>query len=83
VENQNYAMGWGVSHEELGRTITHTGSCGEWYSVIKILPDLDLAIVVATNVAGGNGVAACGEALQAALTQFNVKHDKPAASPGR
>ena len=83
VEDQNYALGWGVSQEELGRTLTHTGSCGEWFSVIKILPDVDLAIVVATNVSGGNGVAACSEALQAALAQFNGKQVGPAADPGR
>ncbi|MDH3216001.1 MAG: beta-lactamase family protein [Candidatus Krumholzibacteria bacterium] len=83
VEDQNYALGWGVSQEELGSTLTHTGSCGEWFSVIKILPDVDLAIVVATNVSGGNGVAACNDALQAAVAQFNGKQVGSAAGPGR
>jgi hypothetical protein len=39
--------------------------------VINVLPDVDLAIVVATNVSKGNGVAACDDALDAAVAKFN------------
>lgn len=70
VKGQNYGLGWGVLQSELGRTLSHTGSCGEWFSTIKIVPDVDLAIVVATNVSGGNGVAACNDALQAVQAQY-------------
>lgn len=68
--HQQYGYGWGVSKGERGALLTHTGSCGEWYSMIWIAPDLDLAIVAATNISGGNGMAACRDALQVAQTEF-------------
>lgn len=72
VAGQNYGLGWGVATGEAGRMLTHTGSCGEWFSLVTIMPDLDLAIVTATNVSGGNAVAACTNALQAAVAQFGT-----------
>jgi hypothetical protein len=50
--------------------------------VVNILPDIDLAIVAATNVSGGNGVAACNDALVAALDRFAVKPLGAAAGSG-
>lgn len=84
VEGQNYGLGWGVSQGELGRTLTHTGSCGEWFSLITVMPDIDLAIVVATNISGGNGAAACSEAQQIALAEFSgAKQVGAGAGSGR
>ena len=70
MKQQGYGLGWGVGQGAHGRVLSHTGSCGEWFSAITVLPERDLAIVVATNISGGNGVAACNDALLAAQDRF-------------
>ncbi len=78
--SQGYSLGWGVQTTDRGRGLSHTGSCGEWYSLIWILPDADLAIVVATNIGGGNAVAAANEALQVVLTEIEQAPSARAAA---
>lgn len=49
----DYALGWGVvpSFLHAGRGLVHTGSNTMWASKIWILPDENLALLVATNAA--------------------------------
>ena len=47
-----YAGGWGVSEDQpwaKGKTLSHNGSNGMWYSSVMVAPGLDRAYVVITN----------------------------------
>ena len=58
---QGYAMGWAVTEQPWagGRLLSHTGSCGAWAAAIWIAPEVNAAIVVASNYGGPEGFAAC------------------------
>lgn len=60
---QGYAMGWAVTEQPWagGRLLSHTGSCGAWAAAIWIAPEVNAAIVVASNYGGPEGFAACQE----------------------
>jgi CubicO group peptidase (beta-lactamase class C family) len=47
-----YAGGWGISEHKpwaKGKTLSHNGSNGLWYSSVIVAPELDRAYVVITN----------------------------------
>ena len=47
-----YAGGWGISEQQQwakGKTLSHNGSNGMWYSSVIVAPGLDRAYVVITN----------------------------------
>ena len=73
THEQNYGLGWGVSAVQDGTMLSHTGSCGEWYSLVWIVPGADLAVVVATNVSGGNAVAASNDVMGAVFEQLGAE----------
>ncbi|MHC4991945.1 MAG: serine hydrolase domain-containing protein, partial [Planctomycetota bacterium] len=47
----SYAMGWDVRERDWagGRVLWHNGSNGMWYCETAIVPDRDLAVMVAMN----------------------------------
>lgn len=62
-DGAEYALGWGVSHRDwakglgdhdTGRVLTHSGSNNSWFCVVWVAPEIDLAVLVATNAAGGD-----------------------------
>jgi CubicO group peptidase (beta-lactamase class C family) len=54
-----YAGGWLVDADG---HLAHAGSNGSWYALVRILPERNLALLVAVNAGGDEG----GEALEAA-----------------
>ncbi|MFO0911094.1 MAG: serine hydrolase domain-containing protein [Isosphaeraceae bacterium] len=64
-----YAGGWFVAERSWagGKTLMHKGSNTMWYASVWIAPLRDLAVLVATNQAGGNVDAACDAATEALL----------------
>ena len=62
-EGQNAAMGWVVHGREWagGVAMTHDGSNGRWYSVAWMAPRKEFAVLVATNIGGGNVGIACNQ----------------------
>lgn len=61
VESAGYALGWGVMERgwavgegegDRGRVMNHAGSNTTWYCVAWVAPEIDLAVLVATNTAG-------------------------------
>jgi len=58
---QGYALGWGLRDEpSLGGTVlTHAGSNSMWFAWIRIAPQSDVAVVVATNAGGDGALNTC------------------------
>lgn len=73
-ENGDYAMGWIVLAPEWvkDRVLAHDGSNTLWYSSIWILPDRDLALLVATNRADEPAQKACQETVESLLHYHNT-----------
>lgn len=70
-----YAAGWVVLERPFargadgsGRCLTHAGSNTTWFAVVWIAPEVDLAVLVATNQGGGD-VAARVDRVVAALIE--------------
>ena len=65
AEGNPYALGWLVGRSPLGKgvALNHAGSNTMWYAVAWVLPESDLAVVVACNQGGpgGPGEKACDE----------------------
>lgn len=64
VSNQAYALGWmvfnrpwakGTKSGDTGRCLQHAGSNNSWFSVVWIVPELNFAVIGATNI-GGQGI---------------------------
>jgi CubicO group peptidase (beta-lactamase class C family) len=70
--SQGYAMGWAVTEQPWagGRLLSHTGSCGAWAAAIWIAPEVNAAIVVASNYGGSEGFAAAEAAAMELAKQF-------------
>ena len=59
-----YALGWMIVHRrwakgpkrgDNGRCLHHAGSNNSWYALVWIAPEIDMAVIAATNM-GGEGV---------------------------
>ncbi len=63
---QTYAGGWIVRDPSWanGPTLSHSGSNTSWFCTICLAPARDLALLVATNAAGGDTGAACDSAIK-------------------
>ena len=73
-ENANYAMGW-IVVAPVGikdRVLAHDGSNTLWYSSIWILPDRNLALLVATNCAEPSAQKGCQETVQSLLNYYET-----------
>lgn len=68
-ENGEYAMGWIVVAPDWAkdRVLAHDGSNTLWYSSIWILPDRNIALLVATNRADAPAQKACQETVESLL----------------
>jgi CubicO group peptidase (beta-lactamase class C family) len=67
----NYALGWGVatSMQTLNVSgLSHSGSTGRWYSVVWLVPSLDMGVVLVANGGGDRALAAI-EALDERIRQ--------------
>jgi CubicO group peptidase (beta-lactamase class C family) len=55
-EGQSYAAGWGTGTlPDIGAIHAHSGSAGTFYANIELYPDLEAALVIATNADDGTG----------------------------
>ncbi len=72
---KDYAGGWLITTRPWagGLTLNHAGSNTMWFCVAWLAPKRHFAVLVATNVAGGDTEKACDEAA-AALIDFHSKH---------
>ena len=48
-EGQQSALDWGVQEKRFGKLLMHAGSNGKWYALTALAPDLENAVIVATN----------------------------------
>lgn len=78
-EGERYAMGWGVSLQgwakgaapgSVGRVFSHSGSNTMWYSLARLAPEIDFAVLVACNRGGDAAGKACDELMNAMVRQF-------------
>lgn len=71
----DYALGWVVLEREWagGRTLMHNGSNTMFYVVVWMAPELNSAVIVATNVGVDGGFAGCDEAAVKLINQFFPK----------
>jgi CubicO group peptidase (beta-lactamase class C family) len=63
-------FGWGVMETVLGRkgpALTHSGSDGNWYAVVVLLPQTSSGILVANNAGEDMGGDKAGKAVVAAV----------------
>ena len=63
-----YALGWAVTErQDQGAELSHSGSNGEWYARIKLLPERNLAAVAVCNMGGDEGSDATRAAIKLCL----------------
>ena len=69
-----YAQGWGVAERDWARgsTLSHNGSNTFWYHTVWLAPERDVAIVVATNIAGEHTPGVVDNAVGAILRRFEA-----------
>ena len=67
-----YALGWMSADREWGggRVLTHAGSNTRNFAVVWMAPAKDLAVVIATNQAGGNTPRGCDELAGLLLMRY-------------
>jgi CubicO group peptidase (beta-lactamase class C family) len=70
VSGEEYALGWVVTSRPWagGTALTHTGSNVQWFTVIWLAPNKDVAIVAMTNV-GGSVAGTATDAVAGELIQ--------------
>ncbi|HYE60610.1 MAG TPA: serine hydrolase domain-containing protein [Phycisphaerales bacterium] len=73
----DYGFGWGIVRRPWGKgpggdgtVLTHAGSNTMWFCVVWAAPELDMAVLVATNVAGDSASKACDQAAGAMIKRF-------------
>lgn len=75
---QEYGYGWGVSRDEQGRRVlSHAGSNTAFFAFIRLLPEQDLALVVATN----SGQRSAADAGKKTLDRLTEEWAAKAATP--
>jgi len=72
--DSDYALGWGVVERDWaqGAALTHNGSNTMWYHTIWMAPERNMAIAMATNVAGEHTPGVVDRAVGAMLTRFEA-----------
>jgi CubicO group peptidase (beta-lactamase class C family) len=66
---QGYALGWGLQRVDERIDLVHSGSCGRWAAVVRVIPEHDTAVVVASNYGGQSAFLAVSGALEAIVEQ--------------
>ena len=71
----SYALGWVVLERKRagGRALMHNGSNTTFYVVVWLAPDLNCAVIVATNVGSDAAFGGCDEAAVQLIKQFFPK----------
>lgn len=72
LADSHYALGWGVLRDEIGAAelLTHSGSNGNWFADVRIMPKRNTIYLVVTNAgneAANNLPRLLGEALDGQL----------------
>lgn len=62
-EGHQSAVDWGVEDKPFGKLLMHAGSNGRWYALTALAPDLQNAVIVATNVDNTDAEAVAGRAF--------------------
>ncbi len=69
-----YAMGWAVTGEVPGQTISrHAGSCGNFMALMAFSHDQPVGVVVATNIGGSAAETACNEVMAELMRMHSEK----------
>lgn len=82
-EGGDYACGWGrpVRTWAGGRVLTHAGSNTMWYCVAWLAPEKNVGFIIAANIAGKGGPAACDQAAGAMVAEWARSHEKAEGDP--
>lgn len=81
-ELSDYAYGWICCHRDWAgleggnNVLTHAGSNTMWYSVTRIAPRKDFAVLVCCNLGGSSAEKGTNEAIWA-ITQKYLENEKP------
>lgn len=76
---ETYAGGWGTGTRgwakgtrtgDTGRVLTHSGSNTMWYCVAWLAPEIDFAVLIASNQGGDAAAKACDDAAGAMIRAF-------------
>jgi len=67
---ERYALGWHVASTLAGPVLRHEGSEGYWSARIVLMPSLDYAILMATNILSPGAVRAANELETLLLRRF-------------
>jgi CubicO group peptidase (beta-lactamase class C family) len=72
LAGQDYGFGWIVTERPWakGRTLTHNGTNTRNFTVMWLAPNLEFAVVVATNIGGTAGEKACDDAASQLIREF-------------
>jgi CubicO group peptidase (beta-lactamase class C family) len=62
-EGHQSAIDWGVDDKPFGKLLMHAGSNGRWYALTALAPDLQNAVIVATNIDNADAEAVAGHAF--------------------
>ena len=74
----NYACGWIVVKRGWagGNALTHSGSNTMWYVVMRLAPEKDFSVIVATNVAGPDAEKGCDEVASTMIQKWLVNYSQ-------
>ncbi len=64
------AVDWGVQDKPFGKLLMHAGSNGMWYALTALAPDLQNAVIVATNVDNADAEAVAGRAFDRIISSW-------------
>jgi CubicO group peptidase (beta-lactamase class C family) len=75
ADNDDYALGWMVRKRGWanGRALMHNGSNTMFYVVVWMAPEINCAVIVASNIGVGEAFAGCDEAAVKLIEQFFPK----------
>lgn len=72
-EGHQSAVDWGVQDKPFGKLLLHAGSNGKWYALTALAPDLQNAVIVATNVDNADAEAVAGRAFDRITSSWASK----------
>ena len=71
-EGHQSAVDWGVQDRPFGKLLMHAGSNGRWYALTALAPDLQNAVIVATNADNADAEAVAGRAFDRVTSSWTT-----------
>ena len=72
-EGHQSAVDWGVQDKPFGKLLIHAGSNGLWYAITALAPNVQNAVIVATNVDNADAEAVAGRAFDRITSSWGTK----------